>query len=359
MKLVAYLTEPASYTIDLVSKVHRKNDILVRYLWSTSFSNSNMSTNNSTPYLNKLPLFKRYRLIRDDYRFSDAIIFNGYDSLNFILLWFIHLISTKKTPIAIESDTPLKIPSGFFKRLIKKVYLNNLFKNKYLHGLAGGTIHQKELFRYYGMSEDRIHFLPMVVDVDKFKSVKSKDKINSKPFRFLYVGRFLPLKQIHIIIEEFLLRFENDQSAHLHLVGDGETFKTLSSIFLKHSNIHFKGKLENKQLFKEYQSCHVLILASNNENWGLVLNEAMSFGLPVISNKGIGANHDLVEDKHTGFIFDAQKKGDLAKKMTIIKNDSILYRQYSNNAHKLMHEYWNFSLYEKQLKKATKKMIYV
>ena len=356
MKLVAYLTEPASYTIDLVDKVHRKNDISVRYLWNKSFSNSHIITDESTPYLNHLSLYQRYKLLRDDYRCFDAIVFNGYDSLSFLVLWFVHITQAVKIPIAIESDTPLKIPTGFFKRLVKKIYLNYLFKNVNLHGLAGGTLHQKELFRYYGMSEDRIHFLPMVIDVDKFKPTQSKQTTDTNTFRFLYVGRFLSLKQIDVIIDEFLLQFENDQSAQLHLVGEGETFESLFSRYSRYANIFFKGKLENKLLLKEYQSSQVLILASNNENWGLVINEAMSFGLPVLSNKGIGANHDLIENKETGLIFDASKKGDLASKMSILKNNPNTYQKYADNAYQLMHQYWNFSLYEKQLKTAIKKM---
>ena len=56
-------------------------------------------------------------------------------------------------------------------------------------------------------------------------------------------------------------------------------------------------------------------MASNNENWGLVINEAMSASLAVLSNVGIGANYDLIQDKDTGLIFDASNKGDLANKV--------------------------------------------
>lgn len=358
MKIVAYLTEPASYTIDLVKAVHFKNDISVRYLWSKSFSNSQTLFKQSTPFLNQLSLIKRYKLLKKDYKSHDAIIFNGYDSITFLLLWLIHLQEAVKTPIAIESDTPLKIPKGAVKRAIKKIYLNYLFKNTFLHGLAGGTLYQKELFRYYGMSENRIHFLPMVIDVEKFRPFKAKQWQKTTPFNFLYVGRFLKLKQIHIIISEFLLEFENDPTTHLNLIGDGETFKLLSNRYSHFNNIHFKGKLENEYLLDEYQNGHVLILASNNENWGLVINEAMSCGIPVISNRGIGANFDLLEGKETGLIFDAQQEGDLASKMKFLKEDTKNYQHYSKNAYRLMHEYWNFSLYEKQLKIAVKKMIH-
>ena len=76
-------------------------------------------------------------------------------------------------------------------------------------------------------------------------------------------------------------------------------------------------------LKREFELAHVFVLASSNENWGLVINEAMSASLAVLSNLGIGANYDLIQNKDTGLIFDASKKGDLANKMQILfKNKS-------------------------------------
>ena len=105
----------------------------------------------------------------------------------------------------------------------------------------------------------------------------------------------------------------------------------------------------------EFELAHVLVLASNNENWGLVINEAMSASLAVLSNVGIGANYDLIKDKDTGLIFDASNKGDLANKMQILYRNKELYQILTKNAYSLMHEYWNFNLYFKQLNLAYQK----
>ena len=52
-----------------------------------------------------------------------------------------------------------------------------------MNGLAGGEKLHKELFRYYGMSEEKIHFLPMVVDVNQFKFNPLEKEI-----RYVYIS---------------------------------------------------------------------------------------------------------------------------------------------------------------------------
>ncbi|MGC6470826.1 MAG: glycosyltransferase family 4 protein [Flavobacteriales bacterium] len=355
MRVIAYLTEPASYTIDLVRSVHEKRSIFYRFLFKNSFTKGSKDSTPHFLFLDDYNLITRFRILKSDYLLHDAIIFNGYDSISFLFLWIIHITSKIKKPIAIESDTPLKIPNFFLKRIIKKVYLNYLFKNSNLHALVGGTLHQVNLFKYYGMPAKRIHFLPMVIDVKKFNLAVNRNR--SKIFTFLFVGRFIPLKQIDVIISEFLLVFENKFEVQLVLIGDGECYKPLHQQYSNYKNIIFKGKLFGQDLINEYEKAHVLVLASNNENWGLVINEAMAAALPVLSNKGIGANHDLIDDKQTGLIFDSKLKGDLAQKMNLIYNDNDLFMNFAENAYNKMHNHWNFNLYDSQLQIAIKKMI--
>ena len=101
----------------------------------------------------------------------------------------------------------------------------------------------------------------------------------------------------------------------------------------------------------------MFVLAAYNENWGLVINEAMSSSLVVLSNIGIGANYDLIQNKNTGLIFDSSIKGDLANKMQFLFKNKDRYKVLSRNAYYFMHDYWNFNLYFKQLKLALSKIL--
>ncbi len=347
MKVIVFLTEPASYTIDLAKMVFLPNGVKYKFLYTSSYSKPVTPELDDNLFLDKLSIISRFKALKKDYYENDVVLISGYTSISFLLLWIIHIFSKFKKPISIISDTPLKIPSNPFKRIVKKKYLNYLFKNSYLNGLAGGNDTQQNLFRYYGMSSERIHFLPMVVDVNQFKYSPSRKR--NEVFTFLYVGRFIPLKQIDIIIEEFLMKFKNDTSVQLILVGDGPSYNCIYGSYSKYTNILFKGRLTELDLKREFELAHVFVLASNNENWGLVINEAMSASLAVLSNLGIGANYDLIQDKDTGLIFDAYKKGDLANKMQILYKNKEQYQALTKNAYSLMHKYWNFNLYTKQL----------
>ena len=356
MKVIVFLTEPASYTIDLVNMVYLTNNITYKFLYTSSYSKPDTSEQfDDNLFLDKLSIISRFKALKKDYNENDVVIFSGYNSFSFLLLWIVHTFSKFKKPISIISDTPLKIPSNLFKRIAKKWYLNYLFKNSYLNGMAGGNESQKELFRYYGMSSKRIHFLPMVVDANQFKFPPSRQR--NEVFTFLFVGRFIPLKQIDVIIEEFLMKFEKDTSVQLILVGDGPKYTSIYENYSKYTNVLFKGRLTAIDLKQEFELAHVFVLASNNENWGLVINEAMSASLAVLSNIGIGANYDLIKDKNTGLIFDASKKGDLANKMQILYRNKEQYQVLTKNAYSLMHEYWNFNLYSKQFNLAISKML--
>ena len=355
MKAIAYLTEPASYTIDLVKSVHLPNRIDYKFLFNKSYTKQSPKKIDLDIYLNKFSIYKCFKILKDDYKNYDIIVFNGYDSLSFILLFIIHIFSKKQKPIAIESDTPLKIPSNFIKRSIKKKYLNFIFKNKYIHGLAGGNFSHRDLFKFYGMNEDRIHFLPMVVDVNKYKFIPERKRYNK--FTFMYVGRFIALKQIDTIINEFLIKFKYDNTVQLVLVGDGKLYSKIFNKYSVYKNIIFRGKLLKKELKEEFRLGHVLVLASNNENWGLVINEAMSAAIPVISNIGVGANSDMIEGKKTGLIFNSGIKGDLALKMKRIFDNKTEYDLFSKNAYNFMHNYWNFNLYSKRMNTVLNKMV--
>lgn len=352
MKIVSFLTEPASYTIDLISKVHNPLEIDYRFLQKKTTARTD-SFLSSSMFMSDYNWLKRFSILKDDYKYYDVIIFNGYDRLDFIFLLFVHFFSANKKNIGLESDTQLRVPSNFFKRIIKKIYLNFIFKDSYFHGLAGGNNTHRDLFSFYGMKEKNIHFLPMVIDVEKRKFEVERQR--NPIFTFLFVGRFIPLKQIEYIIKSFLIEFKDNSQVQLKLIGDGIMFDYLSSKYSE-NNIIFKGALFDKDLLNEYEDSHVLVLASNKEQWGLVINEALASGLAVLSNNKVGANFDLVEGKNTGLIFNSEKEFDLSEKMRLIYDDKIYFKSCCANAYKLMHQYWNFNLYSEKLMEAVKKM---
>jgi glycosyltransferase involved in cell wall biosynthesis len=347
MRIFCYFVEPASYTLDLVTNVYDKKYINYAFIKSVSLVEAPLTS--SMIFLDKLSWISRIRFVIKTFRNNDLIIVNGYNNYPFILTFILNVFSFNKKHIAAESDTQLSIPKNSLKRLLKWVYLSIIFRNKYVLGFAGGSKSHKELFRCYGMIEDRIFLMPMMVDNKKFYC---DNKVYPKPFTFLYVGRLIKHKNVEALIQQFNINF-SDKDAVLKIVGGGEQGEYLIDKYASEKVI-FKGKKFNKELIAEYLSASCFVCPSLFEPWGLVVNEALSAGLPVIANEEVGACFDLIKDKETGFI--AADIEEFGQMMLTLFNDAELLKSYSENASHLMKNNWNYGLYESCLNDAIKKV---
>ena len=339
--MFSFFTEPASYTLDLVDNVYDKMSIDYCFLNSHSKAYKNFSDRNNI-FLDQMRIADRIKYLLYVIRKYDIIIFNSYDTLSFVFIFLINVFSLKKIYIAIESDTQLLIPKIYIKRLLKHFYLSIVFQNNHIFGLAGGNYSHKDLFRNYGMKEDRIFLMPMMVDNSKFYVEK---KNFSKPFIFLFVGRLLDTKNVDKLCQQFISLFSN-KKAKIIIVGDGVNLEKYKKIY-SNKNIIFTGSVFSKELIDIYKNASVFVFPSTLDAWGLVVNEALSAGLPVITRKEVGACSDLIDGKKTGFI--AKDMQDFGQMMLTLFDDSELLKNYSKNASELMKNNWNYNLYEQSM----------
>lgn len=345
MRVFVILHEPAQYTTDRNHAVYDKLGIHYAYIHGQSEAKSD--TEMTGRPLSDLSLIQLWTWLRKLLCNNDIIIMNGYNNRVFMLLFLQNIVYRRA--IGLDSDTPLSVPRNPLKRLVKAMYLNTIFSNHHVYGLAGGTGSHKELFRYYGMKEVRIFLMPMMVDNSKFYANTAMKKEN--PFVFLYVGRIIECKNLSVMFDAFVYSFNNNDNVTLHVIGEGELLADYQIKYSNQENILFHGKQFGKKLIEAYHAAHVFILPSSSESWGLVVNEAMSAGLPAIVSNHVGAAHDLVEGHETGFIFHYNDVRELAECMKTIYNDKNLYRTFANNAYHRMHDEWNYDFYEECLKR--------
>ena len=346
--MFSFFTEPASYTLDLIDNVYDIMSIDYCFLNSHSEAYSNFKGEKNI-FMNQMRIVDRIKHLLYVRKKYDIIIFNSYDTISFFFILLINVFSITKKYIAIESDTQLLISKNYFKRMLKYFYLSFVFQNNHVFGLAGGNYSHKDLFRYYGMKEDRIFLMPMMVDNSKFHVEKKKFP---NPFIFLFVGRLVPHKNVENLIQQFNIYF-SDKIAVLKIVGDGEQGEYLIDKYSS-EKIIFTGKKFNKELITEYNSASCFVCPSLFEPWGLVVNEALSAGLPIVARKEVGACSDLIDGKKTGFI--AEDMLEFGQMMLTLFNDSELLKNYSKNASDLMKNNWNYKLYEQCMMKFINKL---
>ena len=340
----AILHEPAQYTTDRNHAVYDRMGI--RYAYMHGQSEAKSDEGDAKKSLSELSFPKLvawiWRLLKE----NDVIIMNGYANRVFACLFILNFIFGRS--IGIDSDTQLRIPRSKIKGVVKGILLNLIFRNRHVWGLAGGTVAHKELFRYYGMSESRICLMPMVVNCSFYLNIIKKAK--EKPFTFLFVGRLIDCKNLPLLIRSFVSEFQGNEDYELRIVGDGNLMGELKDLAKDEKNVIFVGRKHGNGLAEEYASASVFILPSESEQWGLVVNEALAAGLPVIVSDQVGARYDLVDGRNTGFVFTWNNQSELQEEMRSMASNRDMCKNMSENARALMRDYWNYALYSDCLK---------
>ncbi|MCE6987721.1 glycosyltransferase family 4 protein [Dyadobacter sp. CY323] len=144
---------------------------------------------------------------------------------------------------------------------------------------------------------------------------------------FIYVGRLAPEKNLELLIRAFdrvIKNTDTSQQWKLTLIGEGPARAALEKQVngLNISElVHFTGGFPWHQVPAWLAKSDVLILPSKSEPWGLVVNEAMICGMPVIVSEKCGCVADLVKSEVNGFTFDPENQQELEAAMQyFIKN---------------------------------------
>jgi len=87
--------------------------------------------------------------------------------------------------------------------------------------------------------------------------------------------------------------------------------------------VHFPGFRQIDELPRFYAHAGAFVHASTTEQWGLVINEAMACGLPVIVSNRVGCTQDLVKDGVNGYCFDPYRADQLAQLMLRVSNEKF------------------------------------
>lgn len=204
-------------------------------------------------------------------------------------------------------------------------------------GLVGGAPHREYLCKL-GMSPAHIFDGYDAIDNEYFARGAMAARSQSEEVRaslrlpenyFLASCRFLPKKNLPMLIQAFA-RYCGSAGAdawHLVLLGDGDLAPTLRADAerLKVSDLlHMPGFKQYPDLPAYYGLARAFILPSLVEQWGLVVNEAMASGLPVLVSNRCGCSRDLVREGENGHTFDPQSPADLADLLGRLHRESDL-----------------------------------
>jgi 1,2-diacylglycerol 3-alpha-glucosyltransferase len=261
----------------------------------------------------------------------DVLAVAGYSPLIMLLAMFWGQLNRK--PVILmsaskendESRSPLQ---ELIKSLLLKCY----------HAALVGGSPQKRYLSKLGMPDDKIFTGYNVVDNQSFsKEIGLQyQRPIKKPF-FLTINRFIQKKNLFRLISAYSIyrKLVGNNAWDLVLCGDGELRNKLE----KHINdlnivefVHLTGFLQHQEQLPYFSHASCFIHASTQEQWGLVVNEAMSAGLPVIISNKCGCYEDLIIEGKTGFGFDPEDENQLANIMMVVSDPSFDLTAIGKNA---------------------------
>lgn len=254
----------------------------------------------------------------------DGIVICGYSAPTMILA--IAYLRLHRIPYYLEVDGGMIRQDFPIMLLLKRL----LVKGAAGYFCTGDTV--KEYLCHYGADAEKVYFYP-------FSSLETGDIWDAPASReerealrkelgiseervILAVGQFIPRKGLDVLLDA-AAHMEN--TVGIYMVGGEPTPEILQKWEKrKLPHVHFVGFRKKEELRKYYRAADVLAMPTREDIWGLVVNEAMACGLPVVSTDRCVAARELVEDGVNGYLVPAEDPAALAKKLgQVLSGDSI------------------------------------
>lgn len=256
----------------------------------------------------------------------DKIIIGGYNTYTAMIT--IQYLKDKNIPFILSTDGGFIKKDHFFQKLIKKHFISSATS-----WLSTGRCATDYLV-HYGAKKDKCLVYPFtsLMEKDILKhplSVKEKklykQKLNiSEEYVILSVGQFIYRKGYDILLHAMK---DLTKSAALYIVGglpNDEYKKICEEDHLEH--VHFVDFKTKDELMEYYKAADLFVLPTREDIWGLVINEAMAFSLPVITTCKCNAGIELI-DANCG----------------IIINDIENPKSYSDSINDILNGKYNFN----------------
>lgn len=255
--------------------------------------------------------FGIWKEIRDNK--YDVVILQAWNNLTWIIAIFACLIY--KTDFVFFTDANILEES---LRSRKKIFFKKYFLEKFIFKKAKGFLStsfvNESLYKAYGVPKEKMVSLHYSYGYEDFLkqaqnfSFKRNELRNyfgvlEKDFVLLFVGRLMENKNLFNLLEAFSK--VDCKNKKLFIVGDGVERKAIEKRIkdLNLKEVKLFGFQDRYSISKFYCVADGFVLPSIDEPWGMVVNEAMCFSLPVIVSDKVGSGVELIINNYNGLIF--------------------------------------------------------
>lgn len=278
------------------------------YLFNTyekSFKRINKEKGKNIPFT--LGLLKRIRNVNPDILITEGF----YQWTPLIIIYSV--LHHKPVFMGYERTCHTERNTSYIKKLYRK------FINVFITGyLVNGSETTKYLLSL-GIKKSKIHIGGMSADskglVNAIKNFSNKEKDDFKKHYkhnngliYLYTGQIVVRKGISYLLHAWLQHTNKYPNDTLVLVGYGDLFQTFKEQYGNNPTIFLEGKVDYDNVYKYYAIADAFIIPTTEDNWSLVVPEAMACGLPIATSIYNGCYPELVKKDVNGIIFDTFKQ---------------------------------------------------
>jgi glycosyltransferase involved in cell wall biosynthesis len=219
---------------------------------------------------------------------------------------------SKGLPVFMRSETHLRLQRSSFKRRLRDGALATFYR--FVDGFFAIGTANRAYYVSLGVPEHKIFNVPYTVDNDRFiaaAALTPEERLRTRELYglpasglvVLYSSKLMRRKHPDDLVKAMAALQTEGISATLFIVGTGELESELRALTvqLKMPNVVFGGFVNQSDLPRVFAASDVFVLPAENEPWGLIVNEAMCAGLPVIVSEEVGCVEDLIKDGVSGF----------------------------------------------------------
>ncbi len=241
----------------------------------------------------------------------EVLSLGGYNSITYLLGAAAQ--RAMRRPLLFREEQTLLEPRSLAKTVAKEIALRALFRQGTALAISREN---RRWFEHYGVPEERVFSTPYAVDNDGLQAAAQRLASDRRRLRLsfgiddrggvviLSVSRLVPKKQPLFLLEAFR-RVRARMQCTLLIVGSGELEAQMRARVERDAipDVKFAGFVSHSRIADAYGAADVFALLSRaHETFGLVVPEAMNFGLPIVVSDKVGCAPDLVADGLNGFI---------------------------------------------------------
>ena len=349
MKILFTTNVPSPYRVDFFNELGKLCDLTVLFEKTTSSERDKSWSNYKFKNFQGIFLkgisistdkawchgFKKY--LKD--KSYDAIVCCNYSSPTGMSM--IHYMRRHKIRYFLEGDGGFAKSGKGFKENVKRHFL------KEAYGYFSTAKAHDEYYLMYGAKPGKLNRYPFtsLFECDIIQSLPTKDEklalreeLGLKEEKIVVsVGRFIPVKGFDVAINSFKYLADD---VGMYLIGGTPTDEFLNlKERQKTDKIHFVDFMDKESLKRYYKAADLLIMPTRGDVWGLVINEAMANGLPIVSSDCCVAALELVKEGVNGYIVPVDNEKALAEAINKVLEDEEKKLQMSKSSLEIIKAY--------------------